>query len=189
MRLAILILAASPALAETDPAIGRLNHAGYRERIHCTVSLIGPAEALTAKHCVEDLPVDALHVLLGYDRGSFAEHLRVMEVQASAEHDVARLCLDATSEATPFALSDVNVGSVTPTGYPRSQAHLQRSHDCIMLPKPPIHIWMSCPLEPGMSGAPILSNGRVAGVVSSTTDEVSFAVRLDALPPGGCEAP
>ena len=179
-----------------DPAVGRLNHAGYRERQHCTVSLIGPREAVTARHCVEGLPPGDLHVLLGYDRGGFVEHRRVARVEASSDWDVARLCLDAPAAVAPLGASSDRpaAGEARARGYPRSQAHAQDVRTCRLAPIPGRpEAALDCPLEQGMSGAPVsMEEGeaaRVVGVASASNASASVIVLLDALPEGGCDAP
>ena len=190
------LAAASQEGPATVPAVGRLNHAGYRERQHCTVSLIGPREAVTARHCVEGLPPGDLHVLLGYDRGEFAEHRRVASVEASPDWDIARLCLDAPAAVAPLGSSSDRPapGEARARGYPRSQAHAQEEKTCHLAPmagRP--QAALDCPLEQGMSGAPVrVGEGeaaRVTGVASASNARASLIVLLDALPEGGCDAP
>lgn len=183
------LLLAAPLAAETDPAIGRLNHAGYRERVHCTVALVGPAEALTAAHCIEGLPLEALHVVLGYDRGAFTEHRRVRSAEAAEGLDIVRLCLDAPSEAEPLDVGGPLGASLEAVGYPRSQAHRQRRHACERLGADQRAVAVDCVLEPGMSGAPLLAEGRVGGIVSAGDATQSLAIRPATLPDGACDAP
>ena len=193
-----LALVAGPAPADpgaVEPAVARLNHAGYRERMHCSASLVGPREVVTARHCVEGLPVGDLHVLLGYDRGGLVEHRRVASVEAAPDRDVARLCLDAEAAAPPLASSAERVaaGPALALGYPASRAHRQVPHPCALSPVPgePVAL-LDCPLEPGMSGAPVSvgqgAAARVVGVVSASGEGRSVAVLLGALPEGGCDA-
>ena len=198
--LLVASIAAPPAatardLPETVPAVGRLNHAGYRERQHCTVSLIGPREVVTAKHCVEGLPAGDLHVLLGYDRGDFAEHRRVASVETASEWDIARLCLDEPAAVAPLASSAERPGPgpAEARGYPRSRAHAQDLRSCRLGPmngRPTAAL--DCPAEQGMSGAPVIvgegEGARVVGVLSASNDVASLVVLLGALPEGGCDA-
>lgn len=186
---AALLVAATPLAAETDPAIGRLNHAGHRERVHCTVALVGPSEALTAAHCIDGLPIDALHVVLGYDRGDYAEHLRVRSAEAAEGLDIVRLCLDAPAEAEPLGVGGPLAAAMEAVGYPRSQAHRQRRYACAEIAADEREVVVDCVLEPGMSGAPLLAEGRVGGVVSAGDATHSVAILPAALPEGSCEAP
>jgi hypothetical protein len=190
-------VAQAQSLHEANPAIGRLNHAGFRDRQHCTVALVGPSEALTARHCVDGLAPGNLHIVLGYDGGAFSEHLRVRALQLAPDADIARLCLDGSSSADPLPLFAASAGAdtrspagaVASIGYPRSQAHRQQTQRCAVTAEDGTLARLDCPVEPGMSGAPVLSSGHVIGVMSATAAETSIAVLIAALPSGGCDAP
>ena len=196
LALAVLALPAAAAPGDTEPAVARLNHAGYRERMHCTASLVGPQEVVTARHCVDGLAAEDLHVLLGYDRGAYAEHRRVASIHAAADHDIARLCLDDEAAASPLPSSaePPAPGPVAARGYPASRAHAQDTRRCALTPIPgePQAV-LDCPLEPGMSGAPVVAGdgeaARVIAVVSASGEGRSLVVLLGALPDGGCGAP
>ncbi|MEM7730886.1 MAG: serine protease [Pseudomonadota bacterium] len=182
-------------LDEARPAIGRLNYAGFRNRQHCTAALIGPSEVLTAKHCVDGLAPGNLHVVLGYDGGAYSEHMRVRAVQSAQTADIARLCLERSSVAEPLpsVAADAEpqgrlVGLVDLIGYPRSRAHRQQRQRCAVTAEDGTAARLDCPAEPGMSGAPVLSDGRLVGVMSATAAETSVMMLLAALPPGGCDA-
>ena len=197
-RAAAAVLAAASLLgaasAEPEPtasAVARLNHAGYNTRQHCSAALIGPLEVLTAKHCVEGLDPTEMHVLLGYDRGDYAEHRRGASAQLAPGQDIARLCLDAAPAMDALPASDgarPEPGDATVRGYPASRAHAQTERRCRLEPMPgrPLAL-LDCPLEQGMSGAPVTMEGRgIVGVVSASNTTGSLAVLLDALPEGGC---
>ena len=176
----------------TDAAIGRLNRAGYRERRHCTASLVAPREAVTALHCVEGIPVGELHLLLGYDRGEFAEHHRVASVIASEGADVARLCLAEASAAEPLpsAAAVPEPGPAVVRGYPRTRAHAQEPRACGLVPGDGSALaTLDCPLEQGFSGSPVRSpgpDGPVIGVASASNATMSVAALLTALPERRC---
>ena len=83
----VLLLLAAPLLPargdELSLSIGRLNHAGYKRLQHCTATLVAPQVALTALHCLVHGDVLEMHLLLGYDRGSWHEHLRPVAALSS----------------------------------------------------------------------------------------------------------
>ncbi len=185
--------AAPTVVAAMVPAVARLNRAGYRERRHCTASLIGPREVVTARHCVEGLSAGELHVLLGYDRGGFVENRRVASVASAPDWDIARLCLDEPAAIEPLDSSAARpaAGPAETRGYPRSQAHAQDTETCRLEPlagRP--QAALDCPLEQGMSGAPVSvgegGEARVIGVASASNASMSLVVLLGALPEGGC---
>ena len=154
--------------AETDPAVGRLNRAGYNTRHHCTAALVGPSEAVTARHCVEGPAPEELRLVLGYDRGGYAELRRVASVAMSDSADVARLCLDAPSGARPLPASagrPAPAGAVV-RGYPRTRPHAQDLRRCRLSPLAgrPLAA-LDCPLEQGFSGAPVRSPGELGPVI------------------------
>ena len=179
----------------TDPAIGRLNRAGYNRRHHCTAVLVAPSEAVTARHCVETAPPGELHLLLGYDRGAFAEHHRVASVITAEGADIARLCLRARAEARPLpsAAGAPGSGPATVRGYPRTRAHAQDLRSCRLSPRSGASIVdLDCPLEQGFSGSPVRSpgpDGPVVGVASASSATASVAALLSALPEEACPTP
>ena len=191
---------AAPAGAEppaTDPAIGRLNRGGTRVH-HCTAALVAPREALTARHCVANVPVEDLHLVLGWERGTYAEHLRVASVVASDVADIARLCLDGPARTPPLATDAAPpaAGVVGVTGYPGSRAHLQDERLCWMEPGSDgaaAVAALGCPLEGGFSGGPVRGpgpDGPVIGVAFASSATGSLAALLGALPPDAdCPAP
>ena len=197
---AVVLPGASPAPAEpapastVEPAVGRLNRAGFRERRHCTAALIAPRVAVTALHCVGDGPPGELHLVLGYDRGGFGEHRRVRSVVRSPMADVALLCLDADAAAEPLPSerSRPVEGRAFVRGYAWSRAHVQQGRACRMEPVDgePQAI-LDCPLEQGFSGAPVRSPGEagpVIGVASASNERISVTALLEALPEEGCPA-
>ena len=136
-------------------------------------------------------------MLLGYDGGTYSEHLRVRALQLAPDADIARLCLDRSSSVEPLPSFTANSGAETQSifgavaliGYPRSQAHRQQGRRCAVTTEDSILARLDCPTEPGMSGAPVLSSGLLIGIMSASADETSVAVLITALLPGGCNEP
>ena len=117
--------------AETASSIGRLNYAGFKEQQHCTAFLVAPQVAMTAAHCLDGLEPDQVHLLLGYDRGGWQEHLRADGFWRSPDgKDLAALCLTQPAQAVPLA---VTAGEVAPgeelavLGYGLPSVHLCRA--------------------------------------------------------------
>lgn len=177
--------------------MGRLNHAGYRTRMHCSAALVGPREAVTARHCVEGLEVAELHLLLGFERGRYVEHRRVASVEMAEAGDLARLCLDAEAgvEPLPARAARPDPGPAEVRGYPASTAQVQSRAACALdlVAGQPWAV-LDCPSEPGTSGAPvILAQGggppSVVGVVSATGEGRTLVALLEALPGSACGPP
>jgi protease YdgD len=96
-------------IGETDPriridlreepwrALGKLQATVGERRTTCTGALVGPRTALTAAHCLVNPKTgayhlaSALHFLVGFDRGSYAIHARVLQFAASPGYDPARI--------------------------------------------------------------------------------------------------
>lgn len=152
-------------------SIGRLNMAGHRFRKHCTATLVAPDLALTAQHCLRQFLSEAaaqpedLHLLLGYDRGSWVEHRRIEAFlfpdADSASVDVAYLRLTEPSVVQPLAIrpEPPTVGeNLIQVGYAADRPHIASVEpDCVVLQPLPKGAWLhSCDPEPGTSGGPLL---------------------------------
>ena len=170
-------------------AIGRFNHAGFSQAQHCTVTLIDERMAVSAQHCLIDGDVTEMHLLLGYDRGEWHEHLRPLSATTpNPSADIAVLCLDSASAARPVDVADrpVAVGEeVIAIGYGMPTVHVANETVCrVTAVYDQGAIELSCPLSPGDSGGPVLraadGSYEIVGIVSSTSSTGSLAYEFDA---------
>lgn len=173
---------------EAHAAIGRLNHAGYRTRQHCTAFLAGPGLALTAAHCVDGLRPGDLHLLLGYRRGAWDAHLRPTGVRRDAGGaDVAALCVGGERPWLRPAVAPPAVGeTLLVLGYGRPRVHALTATSCAVAARGGGgRLRLDCPLPPGASGAPVLrptgDGHEVVAVVSASGKTTSLAIRRPAL--------
>ncbi|MEL6785458.1 MAG: serine protease [Pseudomonadota bacterium] len=178
------VLTAAPVLAQEN-AIGRLNYAGLRDRAHCTAFLTGPKTVMTARHCVDRWPKGDLRLVLGYDRGNWVELHRIKSIHKHPSQDVATLCLNKRSRIKPMAvdrtLNGRKVLPVDTSGYPRSRPHRQVTLSCYLQPAKR-SARMECPVEPGMSGSPVIATtvkgSQVIGIASGTSSAFSIIERI-----------
>ncbi len=183
----VLLSVALSAASRAEPidlSIGRLNYAGFSDLQHCTASLVAPRVAVTAFHCLVEDNVPDMHLLLGYDRGQWNEHLRPLSAQlAAGTDDTALLCLDRPSAVAPLALAARPVGRGEPVvviGYGKPQVYVANRTACRVTETAVDGAFrMDCPLTPGTSGAPVLRDldgaYEIVGVVSATNETSSLA--------------
>ena len=169
---------------ELSLSIGRLNHAGYKSRQHCTATVVAPQVAVTALHCLVPGDIPNMHLLLGYDRGHWHDHLQpVAAVSVSSPGDVAILCLGRPSavETIPVASRQVGRGeTVLVIGYGKPRVEVANQTTCRVLDFDERgSLQLDCPLTPGASGAPVLreteAGHEIIGVVSATNSTRSVA--------------
>ena len=186
LLLSILCLPTAPALAEPAmEAVGRLNFAGYRAARHCTAFLVGAQTAATAAHCLEGLRATDLHLLLGYDKGPWREHLRPGSAETAGRGaDLALLCLPQAALTTPFPWSEAAPEpgeELIVQGYGRPRIHAQTRRACPVLTASAGRVILDCPVAPGTSGAPVLrrtdSGYEAVAVVSASQGRTAIAVR------------
>lgn len=143
---------------------------------------------MTAAHCLDGLEPDQVHLLLGYDRGGWQQHLRADGFWRSPDgKDLAALCLTEPARAAPLA---VTAGEVAPgeelsvLGYGLPSVHLLSRRDCpVNAVSPRDGVVLDCPVSKGTSGGPVLSrtSEEVVAVISATTREQSIAVPMPPL--------
>lgn len=167
-------------------SIGRLNHAGFRTRAHCSAFSVAGRGVVTAAHCLPDIETDTVHVLLAYDRGDFSQHVQMpgRSFRQIRDKDLAVLC-DETGQQTGLSVSEPKLEPGQPVvvrGYGVPKVHLQHAYSCSVKAVSEQGIGtLDCPLPPGMSGAPILTaeDQKVIGMVAASGRSRSVFSRVD----------
>ncbi|MEM0908914.1 MAG: hypothetical protein AAGJ94_16225, partial [Pseudomonadota bacterium] len=122
--------AAGGLTAPDAPAIGRLNHAGFRDRRHCTMVAIAPRAVLTARHCLGRTPASEFHLLFGYARMAFVAQGTVRD-EHTIGPDLSVLCLNEDAPSTlPLAPPPDKGDDLTVMGYGRPKVHLAHETSC-----------------------------------------------------------
>ena len=173
-----------PRLLETpEPAVARVNHAGYRDKRHCTGFAIADRAAITAAHCIAGIDPRGMHVLFGYARMEWRAHGRP-ESAAILGNDVAVLCLaEAAPARLPVADEPVERGdTVRVLGYGRPSVHAVSETRCNVRALVGDELLLDCAQSPGASGGPVIDEtGAVVAVMSRTSRASS---RASLLPDG-----
>ncbi len=177
------LLFAGQPLAED--AIGRLNHAGYRQKRHCTAVLVSPGLALTAAHCLKGLVPTESHLLLGYDRGQWREHLQPSHV-VDLGRDLMALCFSrpAKTEAMPLAAAPAKSGEILfDLGYGVPAVHVLKETSCPVAARDGKGgLLLDCALDHGDSGGPVLRRDSAAdsvvAIAVASNDSHSLAIEV-----------
>lgn len=158
-------------------AVGKLNNGIFGS---CSAVLISPHHALTAAHCLyfkftrRFLPAQSLHVVFGFEKGQFRDHLRVTAYHVPSTYDPAKphetlahdwallfLARESATKPLPMArdVSPTAILNLMTAGYARRtpyrmtadrQCHfVGRSEESNLL-------YDSCHAPDGYSGGPVL---------------------------------
>ncbi len=183
--------AADPAGAQApepaDPAVARLNHAGYARKRHCTAVAVAPRVALTAAHCLDGVPADEFHLLFGYARMGWAGEGRIGAVHPLGG-DLAALCLVEPAPAVrPVGPPPRQGEPVRLVGYGRPRTHVQHPRTCAVLGRGGGRLGIDCPATQGDSGGPVIDReGRVVGILSRAGHADALAVGVPADAAAAC---
>lgn len=200
MLFALALLAALPGTARPEGAPADLNHHDTVDPSRfpwssvaklfnsvggaCTGAVIARDRVLTAAHCLyafrtrRFLPPDAIHVLLGYDRGDYREHARVARYRVGPGYDpqaerstvaqdwaVLELTEPLPASIVPLKLADALPSPGTPImvgGFARDRAfRMTADSNCAVTGIADAKvITHGCVIQPGDSGAPLLTRGK-----------------------------
>ena len=158
-------------------AVGKLNNGVFGS---CSTVLISPQHALTAAHCLyfkftrRFLPAQSLHVVFGFEKGQFRDHLRVTAYHVppsydpakpfeSLAHDWALLVLARESTTKPLPIArDVNptaILNLMTAGYARRTPYrMTADRQCRFVGRSEEGklLYDSCHAPDGFSGGPVL---------------------------------
>ena len=166
--------------------VGRLNIAGRR---FCTATLIAPDVVVTAAHCLfhpvsqARVPVEELTFVAGLRLGEKAAVRKVSKAVTQPEFgfegiadaagvraDLAVLALKRPvpeEAAAAFGTAELEVGPLVVVSYARDRAHAPSTEACSIEVVFGGVAALDCAVTPGASGAPVLQDGKVVGVVSA----------------------
>jgi len=198
--LLLFLLLPLPGFAQTEPAIGRLNLAGYNRTEMCTATLVAPDLVVTAAHCVTS-PQDGVLKRLsdmvfvaGWDGAGHSGAATIREVHVhprafdagrfDLRHDLAVVELADPLESPPLALGSAALpGPLTLMGYQRSRPH-RLSVTPYCYGEAARGLWrIGCRVERGQSGGPVVygegAARRVVAVIVAVSEEQALAVPVD----------
>lgn len=182
----------APAAEWPWSAMGRLNQAGYKGRMHCTAVLVTPTRALTAAHCIDTALAGTFHFVLGYFGGAFAEHRVVEQAEIVSGHaDLAAISWSEPVRARPVPLVArcAAGGPALLAGYNHRAPHaLTLRRGCALTGRAGSRLEHNCPAGPGDSGgALLLADGagwQLAGIHSASSKSLRLG-RAEAVSAGG----
>lgn len=181
MGLAVICFTGSVAWAgdivSANPDIGRLNHAGFKSRSHCSGFVTTSGALVTAAHCLPEAQTDLVHVLLGYESGKMERSFSTSanSYRTIPNRDIAALCggVDPQNGLRLTQQISLNIGSkVAVHGYGAPRVHaLQQTTCSIQATSENGLLALDCGLPPGTSGAPVTVPGTrdIIGVVSASS--------------------
>lgn len=193
LAISVTAIGAGPSVGQAgeivagDPAIGRLNHAGFKSRAHCTSFVMQDGAVISATHCLPTVSTDMVHVLLGYERGSVLQHITTPAhaYRVLQERDIAVLCRpDPLDHGFQPASPSLSTGiSVDVHGYGRPRVNVLQKTACSIktIPRENL-VSLDCTVPPGTSGAPVTVAGtrEIIGVVSATFPGGTLVSRITA---------
>ncbi len=203
--------AAPPSLTTLDAraapwtSVGRMNNSAYGR---CAAVLLGPRVAVTAAHCLFNrrsgrfLEAGSIHVLFGFDRGSYGFHATVAAIEIAEGYDpkapARTLPMDFAvlrlAQAVPKAFAPARPAEDLPDpGRPLAAAGYAQERSEVLSSAPPCSrqgtdpaglIVSDCYASHGFSGGPLFDaeTGNLVGmtVASALADGRPVALAVPA---------
>jgi protease YdgD len=175
-------------------SVGKIGISTISFRTSCTGSVIGPNEVLTAAHCLYNertnrfVSADAIHFLLGYDKGEYRAHRTGSRYVTSSKYDFAKEVETAGDDWAVIHVEDPFPSGTTPLrlaadrplpgapvltgGYPSEKAHMMTADKHCQVEAVSADgklIVNTCIVHHGDSGGPLMSaekgaEGLIIGV-------------------------